>query len=98
MTDHSDLKALYINCSLKKTKGESHTQLLMNASAGIMEAQGVGVEHLYLLDHQVPPGVYPDMTEQGWDRDDWPAIWQKVLAADIPVSYTHPTLPTKREV
>ena len=83
MTDFSDLKALYVNCSLKKTPGDSHTQLLMNASAGIMEAQGVSVEHLYLLDHQVPPGVYPDMTEHGWDRDDWPAIWQKVLAADI---------------
>jgi multimeric flavodoxin WrbA len=83
MTDFSDLKALYVNCSLKKTTGDSHTQLLMNASASIMEAQGVSVEHLYLLDHQVPPGVYPDMTEHGWDRDDWPAIWEKVLAADI---------------
>ena len=83
MTDFSDLKALYVNCSLKKTPGDSHTQLLMNASAGIMEAQGVSVEHLYLLDHQVPPGVYPDMTEHGWDRDDWPALWEKVLAADI---------------
>jgi len=83
MTDFSDLKALYVNCSLKKTRGDSHTQLLMNASAGIMEAQGVSVEHLYLLDHQVPPGVYPDMTEHGWDRDDWPALWEKVLAADI---------------
>lgn len=40
MTDFSDLKALYVNCSLKKTPGDSHTQLLMNASAGIMEAQG----------------------------------------------------------
>jgi len=83
MTDFSGLKALYVNCSLKKTPGGSHTQLLLNASAGIMQAQGVGVEHLYLLDHQVPPGVYPDMTEHGWDRDDWPAIWEKVLAADI---------------
>ena len=43
----------------------------------------MSVEHLYLLDHQVPPGVYPDMTEHGWDRDDWPALWEKVLAADI---------------
>ena len=83
MTDFSDLKALYVNCSLKKTTGDSHTQLLMNASASIMEAQGVSVEHLYLLDHQVPPGVYPDMTEHGWDRDDWSALWEKVLAADI---------------
>lgn len=79
----SDLKALYINTSLKKQKSESHTKLLMNASAGILEKQDVAVEHLHLLDHQVPPGVYPDMTEHGWERDDWPALWQKVQAADI---------------
>jgi multimeric flavodoxin WrbA len=79
----SDLKALYINTSLKKQKSESHTKLLMNASAGILEKQGVAVEHLHLLDHQVPPGVYPDMREHGWERDDWPALWQKVQAADI---------------
>jgi multimeric flavodoxin WrbA len=23
------------------------------------------------------------MTEQGWDKDEWPEIWQRVLAADI---------------
>jgi multimeric flavodoxin WrbA len=79
----SDLKALYINTSLKKQKSESHTKLLMNASAGILEKQGVAVEHLHLLDHQVPPGVYPDMREHGWERDDWPALWQKVQTADI---------------
>lgn len=79
----SDLKALYINTSLKKQKSESHTKLLMNASARILEKQGVAVEHLHLLDHQVPPGVYPDMREHGWERDDWPALWQKVQAADI---------------
>ena len=83
MTDFSNLKAIYVNTSLKKTPGESHTQLLMNASADIMRKQGVAVEHLYLLDHQVPPGIYPDMTEHGWDRDDWPELWKKVNAADI---------------
>ena len=83
MTDANDLSALYINCSLKKSPGESHTQLLLNASAAIMEKEGVAVDRLYLLDHQVPPGVYPDMTEHGWDRDDWPKLWEKVKAADI---------------
>ncbi|MDW4496910.1 flavodoxin family protein [Sulfitobacter sp. D35] len=83
MSDFEGLKALYVNTSLKKTRGESHTQLLMNASARIMEAQGVTVEHLHLLDFQVPPGVYPDMTAHGWDRDDWPEIWEKVLSSDI---------------
>ena len=35
------------------------------------------------VDHQIATGVYPDMTEHGWDRDDWPAIFEKVMAADI---------------
>ena len=83
MTDFDDLSALFINCSLKKGRSESHTQLLLNASAAIMEKQGVAVEHLYMNDWQVPPGVYPDMTEYGWDRDQWPEIWEKVKAADI---------------
>ena len=83
MTDFRGLKALYINTSLKKTRGDSHTQLLLDASAGIMEKQGVAVEHLYLLDHEVPPGVQPDMREEGWERDDWPRLWEKVKAADI---------------
>ncbi len=36
-----------------------------------------------MLDHDIPPGVQPDMTEHGWDRDDWPKLWEKVKAADI---------------
>ena len=80
---HSGLRAVYVNTSLKRQPGESHTALLMTASATIMEKAGVTVDHIHLLDHQVPPGVYPDMTEHGWDRDDWPQLWQRILAADI---------------
>ena len=83
MSEFSDLKALFVNTSLKKARSESHTQLLLNASAKIMEKQGVATEHLYLNDHRVPPGIYPDMTEHGWDTDEWPQLWKKVLASDI---------------
>jgi len=83
MAEFSDLRALFINTSLKREATESHTKLLMNASATIMADQGVTVEHLHMLDHQIPPGIYPDMTEHGWDVDDWPKVWKKVLAADI---------------
>ena len=83
MSAFADLEAVYVNTSLKKTAGQSHTRLLMNASAAIMEKQGVSVRHLHMLDHEVPPGVYPDMTEHGWDRDDWPILWEHILAADI---------------
>ncbi|MEQ3626866.1 MAG: NAD(P)H-dependent oxidoreductase [Celeribacter sp.] len=80
---HSGLRAVFINTSLKRESGDSHTGLLMDVSATIMEKAGVEVDRIYLLDHQVPPGVYPDMTEHGWERDDWPQLWERILAADI---------------
>ncbi|MEL6913282.1 MAG: NAD(P)H-dependent oxidoreductase [Pseudomonadota bacterium] len=77
------LKALFINTSLQKRAEDSHTRLLLGASAAIMEKHGVAVEHVHMLAHDVPPGVYPDMTEHGWEKDDWPEIWEKVKAANI---------------
>src|SRR6056297_51745 len=83
MTDFDGLTALYVNTSLKKDGGQSHTRLLMQASAGIMRKNGVAVDEIHLLEHQVPPGIQPDMTEHGWARDDWPALWPRVRKADI---------------
>ncbi len=82
-TDFSALQALFINTSLKKKPSESHTKLLLNVSAEIMAKNGVAVEHVHMLSHVIPPGIYPDMTEHGWDRDDWPMLWEKVKAANI---------------
>jgi multimeric flavodoxin WrbA len=81
--DFSDLRALFLNCTLKKTPELSHTEGLIEVSKAILEANGVAVEVLRPVDHDVAFGVYPDMTEQGWDRDEWPAIQEKVMAADI---------------
>lgn len=83
MTDFSNLRALFINTSLKRNKEESHTRLLLGACAAIMEKQNVAVEHLHLVEHDCPPGIYPDMREHGWPADEWPAIWETVKAADI---------------
>lgn len=83
MTDFSDLRALFINTSLKKQADESHTRLLLDACARIMKKNGVSVEHLHLAAHDVPSGVYPDMTQHGWATDEWLTIWETVKAADI---------------
>ena len=48
-----------------------------------MQRNGVAVETIRAVDHEIATGVYPDMTEHGWERDEWPAISEKVLAADI---------------
>jgi multimeric flavodoxin WrbA len=81
--DFSDLKALFINCTLKKSPQLSHTRGLMDIARAIMEKNQVRVEVIRAIDYSIANGVYPDMKEQGWDKDDWPDIFQKVKAADI---------------
>ncbi len=81
--DFTDLCALYVNCTLKRSPEPSHTQLLMDKSSGIMQNQGVSVETLRAVDLDLAIGVWPDMTEHGSDTDAWPEVFDKVLNADI---------------
>ncbi|MDZ7720547.1 MAG: NAD(P)H-dependent oxidoreductase [Balneolaceae bacterium] len=81
--DFSNLKALYVNCTLKKSPRKSHTRTLIDVSMNIMEKEGVDAKCIRFADHDIAYGVYPDMTEHGADKDDWPKIWKEVDAADI---------------
>jgi len=83
--DFSDLKALFINCTLKKSPDLSHTEGLMRISMDIMEKNGVSIEFIRAIDHDIATGVYPDMTEHGWDKDEWPELYKKVKASEIMV-------------
>jgi multimeric flavodoxin WrbA len=80
---YRDLTALIINCTLKPSSQPSHTDLLLQVPASIMTKQGVKVETVRAVDLELAPGVYPDMTEHGFSRDDWPALYKKVGATDI---------------
>lgn len=93
----SDLTALFINCSIKKDKSQSHTQLLMNRVAGVMEQEGAHVEQLYALDHNIAFGMIKDGSESG-KPDDWPAIQEKIMSADILVLGTPIWLGVKSSV
>lgn len=86
--DFSDLRAVFINCTLKRSPARSHTDGLVRISAEIMRKSGVTVEEIRAVDHVIAPGVYPDMTEHGAERDDWPALFPRVMAADILVLTT----------
>ncbi len=81
--DFDGLSALFINCTLTKSPALSHTQLLIDVSAKIMKKQGVKTETLRAIDHDIATGVYPDMTEHGWEKDEWPKIYAKVQKANI---------------
>ncbi len=81
--DFSGLSAVFINCTLKPSPQTSHTEGLMAVSWEIMDKNGVSTQMIRAVDHRIAPGVYPDMTEHGFERDDWPPIQDKVMAADI---------------
>lgn len=81
--DFSELKAIFINCTLKKSPEMSHTDGLIEISSSIMKQNAVQVEILRAVDYDIAPGVYDDMTKHGWDKDDWPDLFQKVMKADI---------------
>lgn len=82
---YQDLKAVFFNCTLTKSPSVSHTGFLIDVAKGIMEKQGVSVDVIRSVDHDIASGVYPDMREKGWATDVWPELWKKVQAADIVV-------------
>ena len=82
-SDFSDLRAVFINCTLKRSPEVSNTQGLADRSIAIMEAHGVAVEQYRAIDYEIATGVWPDMTEHGWPSDEWPQLYPQVLDADI---------------
>lgn len=81
--DMSGLNAVYINATLKKSPETSNTETLLERSRMIMEKQGVTTQVIRAIDHDIATGVYPDMREHGWDSDEWPKLYKKIMAADI---------------
>ena len=81
--DFSDLRTLFLNCTLKRSPEMSHTQGLIDISKAIMEKNGISVEVIRPADYKIAYGVWPDMKEHGSKNDDWPELYQKVKVANI---------------
>ncbi|EMF46023.1 NADPH-dependent FMN reductase, BRAMP protein [Planococcus halocryophilus Or1] len=73
------LKALFINTSLKNSKEPSHTEEFIKDVQVHYNQLGVESEIVRLADYAVAYGVQPDMGE----GDEWPQVFEKVMAADI---------------
>ncbi len=74
------LKAIALNATLKASGGEpSSTDRMLALISSAMSKDGVETETIRLADFNIKPGVSSDEGE----GDDWPAIRQKVLDADI---------------
>ena len=87
--DYSDLRAVFLNGTLKRSPEVSNTEGLIAIGRHILDALGVRTDVLRTVDHEIPPGVYPDMREYGWERDDFPDLYHSLIEpADIVVLAT----------
>lgn len=88
-TDFDDIRAVILNGTLKPSPEPSHTDGLISVTAHVMKGVGAHVETVRIIDHTIPPGVYPDMREHGWPTDDFPDLYHELIVpADILVLAT----------
>jgi len=81
---YDDLRAVVFNGTLKRSPEPSQTDGLLAIARGILERVGVRVDEVRTVDHVIPPGVWPDMREQGYEADDFPQLYSDlVVPADI---------------
>jgi multimeric flavodoxin WrbA len=82
----SDLKIIAFNCSLKGNNGKetSSTDALLEEVMEALEKYGATGSVIRAVDHNIKPGVTSDEGE----GDDWPALRQRVINADILIMAT----------
>jgi len=78
------LRALFLNCSLKRPPLVSNTQALIDKVAEQLRAVGVETESVRVLDYNVAFGTAMDERE----GDQWPVILDKIRGAEILVIAT----------
>ncbi len=80
----SDLKALILCCTLKKSPAESSSLLMSQQIADMFSEQQVATEVVRVADHDIHFGV---STDEG-NGDEWPSIRRKMLDAQVLVITT----------
>jgi len=78
------MRAVVLNCTLKKSPDDSNTDQLAEVVVDELRARQVDVRTIRVVDHHVPPGVATDLG----DGDDWPRIHDELLQAEILVIAT----------
>jgi multimeric flavodoxin WrbA len=78
------VRAVVLNCSLKKSPEPSNTQMLTDHVITALRERGVESRTFRLADLSIPPGVESDLG----DGDDWPEVRKAILGAEILVVAT----------
>lgn len=74
-----ELRALFLNCTLKRSPEISNTEAFIKKAAGIFEEKGVRTEVVRVADHHIKPGNTSDEGE----GDAWPWLLELVKKSDI---------------
>jgi len=80
----SNIKAIFLNCTLKKSPAKSNTDALINKAVEEYKKLGIESTVIRVVDHNVATGVSSD---EG-SGDEWPEIYNQVLEANIIVIAT----------
>ncbi|MGW0146205.1 flavodoxin family protein [Streptomyces sp. NPDC003333] len=73
------MKALVVNCTLKRSPEPSNTEALASVVASRLTEQGVEVSFVRAVDLTIAPGV---VTDAG-DGDEWPGVHERILESEI---------------
>ena len=65
------MKALALNCTLKRSPEDSNTAALARVVLDALEERGVATEMIRVVDHVVDPGVVSECVTDG---DEWLAL------------------------
>src|SRR4051794_7046514 len=79
------MRAAFLNATLKRSPEPTSTGPLSAYVGERLAEHGVDVEHVRLADHVIEPGA---VSEAVTEADEWPALRERVLAADIVVFAT----------
>lgn len=95
----TELSALALVCTLNPSPEASSSELMASHVLENLEKHGVRTSSVRVADHNVKPGIATDMGA----GDEWPALRQQVLDADIlvlatPIWMGHPSSIAQRVV
>ncbi len=81
---YTDLRVVVFNGTTKRSPEPSHTDGLLEIPRAILARLGVRCDEVRTVDRRIPPGLWPDMREHGYEEDEFPAIYRSLVApADI---------------
>jgi multimeric flavodoxin WrbA len=74
------MNATCLVCTLKRSPEPSNSESLAEVVLAELRARGVATDVIRLADHRIDPGVVSEAVAEG---DEWPAIRERILAAEI---------------